>query len=241
MEILKIFLLILVSAALLSAQIVIEEVGVGSDSTRNRTVTVGSDSLVGQKSPWGAAFLSLTLPGAGQLYLEQHSKAAAYLSADLVLLAGSLFSEATSRRIFKNAINFARINAHTESTRDWRDDYWKDVGFGDSTFLSSQKWNEEWLKGREFDELYTGSDEWSWDSNVLKNEYNDQRSRSSRWHTASFTFLGGMVVNRVVSFIDARVSANRYNSRLFSSVQVTPYYSLADGSGAIYFTGSFGR
>ncbi len=242
MEILKRIIILIAFALPLSAQIVIEEVGV--DSSKGRSVTIGSDSIVGSKKVWRAAFLSLAVPGFGQYYLEEKKKGTAYFSADLILLGGSFFSEASSRRLYKNSINYAKNNALTSSTRDRKDVYWNDIGFGDSLITSIDDWNSELAKGREFGRMYEGStayekDYWSWLSISSKLSYIDQRDRAEKWHTASYIFLGGMLVNRIVSFVDGRVSANRYNSNLFSTIAIEPHYSFARDAGGVTVYGSF--
>lgn len=238
MEILKKLILTLLLTAPLSAQIVIEEVG--SDSSKNRSVTIGSDSVAGTKKVWRAAFLSLALPGMGQYYLENKTKGTVYLSMDLVLLGGSIFTEATSRRTYHNSINFARSNAQTVSQRDWKDNYWNDIAFGDSTITTSADWNAELAKGRDFERQYIGEDTWDWGNSMdAKNSYIRQRARAEKWHTAAFVFVGGMLVNRVVSFVDARISANLYNSSLFSSISVVPHYSILTDIGGLTVSGTF--
>lgn len=241
MAFLKFSLILLFALSPLSAQFTIQEVG--DDSTETKTINMSvSDETSGAKSEWGAAFLSLAVPGAGQMYLDQKRKGGAYFAADLLLLTGVIFSEATSRRKFESSMGFARIHAGTNSTRDRDDNYWNEIGLHDSTITDSKQWNDAFaIKYRDFDKQYLGNDSWDWgNSNYeAKEQYVEMRSSAATWHSASYFFVGGMIVNRVVSFIDARISAKRYNTTLLSTVMVQPHYSLFDGTAGLTLTARF--
>ncbi len=212
-----------------SAQLVIEEIG--ADSSETKTINLGVKDDKEVKSEWRAAFLSLALPGTGQFYLGQKKKGTTYISADIMMLAGAVFSEATSRRKYKSSIGYARVHAGTNSNRSWKDKYWNEIGLKDSTITNITDWNQQYDKYREFDKLYSDEDAWAWTSMDAKDNYVEQRKKAGDWNSASYFFLGGMILNRVVSFIDARVSAKRINSNVISNLDVYPHYSIFDGSG----------
>ncbi len=72
-----------------------------------------------------------------------------------------------------------------------------------------------------------------------KNSYIDQRDRADKWHVASLVMVGGMVVNRLVSFVDSRRIARKHNANLFSSVQVYPSYATTTETVNLTIVGSF--
>ncbi len=237
MEFLRIAVLVITLSSTLFAQLTIEEVT--SDSGTNETTVIKeSKGSNGRKNEWGAAFMSLAVPGVGQFYLEEKRKGAAFLSADIVLLAGVIFTEATSRRMFRNSMGYAQTYAGTKSGREWDDSYWEDIGLGGETITDNVGWNREKID-RDFESYYLGDDAWSWGSLESKEKYVEQRTASSDWHSASYIFIGGMVINRVISFVDARISATRYNTNILSSLDVYPHYSLASQSGGFTVVGFF--
>lgn len=241
MAFLKYSLILLFSISPLAAQFTIQEVG--DDSTEAKTINMNvTEDTEGTKSEWGAAFLSLAVPGAGQMYLGQKRKGGAYIAADLLLLTGVIFSEATSRRKFESSMGFARVHAGTNSSRDRDDNYWNELGLYDSTITDSKQWNDALAtKYRDFAKEYKGADSWDWGHSDYesKEHYVEMRSDAATWHSAAYFFVGGMIVNRVVSFIDARISAKRYNTSLLSTVQIQPHYSLLDGTAGLTLTTRF--
>ncbi len=229
MAFLKNILILLSCTFTVSAQLIIEEIG--ADSSETKTINLEVKDSSEAKSEWRAAFLSLALPGTGHLYLGQKKKGIAYISADIIMLAGAVFSEATSRRKYKNSIGYARVHAETNSDRGWKDKYWNEIGLKDSTVMNITEWNQQYDQYREFDKLYSDEDTWKWISFDAKANYLEQRKKAGDWNSASYFFLGGMILNRVVSFIDARVSTKRINSNVISNLEVYPHYSIIDGSG----------
>ncbi len=239
MAFLKIATTILLLSSSLMAQLVIEEVGEDSSDTRIITMQT-TEELEGRKNEWGAAFMSLGIPGLGQFYLQEKQKGAAFLSADVILLAGTIFTRATSIRKFEGSIGYAKTYADAQSNRAWDDGYWNDIGLHEGRITSDIDWNnDQYIKYRDFAKQYKDEDTWSWVSLASKESYVEQRENAGSWQTASYLLLGGMLINRVISFVDARVSAKRYNSNMLSSLEVFPYYAMSTGKTGFTILASF--
>lgn len=214
-----------------------DEYIIETDSAATSQVTIYDEGLEGQKkSEWGAAMLNLALPGAGHLYLKENKRAAVYLSIEAVTFMGMLFSEMTHRRYYDDARNIAFRYAHTETGRSDDDDYWRNIGLVES----SETYNELMRLNRTFDKQYLHhADQWDWDSEEDREQYGEVRSNGDKWHDAWSIFMGGLALNRLVSFVDARVMAKRYNRSILSRVHVQPVYSLVTDEGGLYLTFDF--
>lgn len=208
-----------------------------SATTSTSTVTIYDENVEAQKkSEWGAAMLNLALPGAGHLYLKENKRAAVYLSIEAVTFMGMLFSEMTHRRYYDDARNIAYRYAHTSTDRKDDDDYWRNIGLVES----SKTYNELMRLNRTFDKQYLQDpDQWEWDSEEDREKYGDVRTTGDKWHDAWSIFMGGLALNRLVAFVDARVMAKKYNRSLLSRVHVQPVYSLVSDEGGLYLTFDF--
>ncbi len=241
MEILKRSLfIILIYCLSVSAEMVIEEVTTSDDV---ETITqLPQESQFKKKSEWGAAFMSLALPGAGQLYIGKKKRALLFFSIDIALLAGSVFSESSSRNYYDNSQGYARRNSGITTTRDRDDSYWSIIG--NPNFLNYKEYNWALDNNRDFDSKYLNKeDQWIWGSEEQREDYSDMRDKAGYYHTASQLFLGGMLLNRVVSFIDARIGARRYNNSKenssLSSLEIAPRYSFANRASSVTFYYNF--
>ena len=193
-----------------------------------------------EKSVWGTAFLNLAIPGSGHLYIKEYNRAIMYFSIDVVLLGGAIFSGVTSSKMYDNSQEFAKINSGTNSTRDRDDKYWSIIG--NKGILTSDDYNWAMENNRDFDGRYLlAEDQWAWVSSDDRDTYSDMRDKAGYWNTASKLLIGGMVLNRIVSFIDGRVSANKYNRARgsFASIKFTPTYAIATKETALTFYYSF--
>ena len=238
----QVFLFLLILLSFLSAQT--EDITIvlpnTSDSTQIQEKKDDSLNLEieydneAKKSVWGPSFLNLALPGTGHFYLGDYKKGAAYLAADLTLWLGFAFSLASSHRTENSAMSYARTYAHTNSSYDYDNHYWSYLS--NSNFMSSEEYNEAQANNRAFDQMYLGDDAWQWDSKENQEAYSETRSSAKNWKTTSSIILGALFLNRVVSFVDGRISAQRYNN---AQMKVVPVYSLETKEVGMVFLMSF--
>ena len=172
-----------------------------------------SEQKVDAKPAWSASGLNLILPGSGYIYLSQKKPAAAFLTADILLWGGFFYTYAASKTRFDDSKSYARNNAHTHSARPNDDKYWNYLA--NENFMKVEDFNKAMLNNRELDKLYLDeSDFWSWDSEENRDEYAQIREKAVYWKTASTLVLGSLALNRLASFVSARVATRKHNEKI---------------------------
>ena len=177
------------------------------------------DRTAGEKPVWAASGLNLLVPGTGYFYLGEKRTGAAFLTADILLWSGFFYTHFTSRERYYSSIAFARLYAGTQSTRHRNDEYWSHIG--NPNFMRTQDFNWAMLNNRETDKTYTdAADQWSWQSEELRDQYAEMRRTAGHWQTASTLIVGTLALNRLISFVSARVATKRHNDKLNLTVPV---------------------
>ena len=79
--------------------------------------------------------------------------------------------------------------------------FWVDIGNYSSLFA----FNEEHLRWRDFNALYEDNDTWAWawDSSNNRERFENTRISSDTWRLRGSFLIGGVVLNHIVSAIDA--------------------------------------
>jgi hypothetical protein len=181
------------------------------------------------KPDWAASGLNLLVPGAGYLYLGEKNTAAAFFTTDLVIFGSFLFTRLTSTRRYEASIGFARIYAHTQSRLPYDHAYWSYLS--NRNFMNVNELNWAFQNNREFDRQFIEPSEfYSWDSPEARDRYAEMRREAGNWRTASTLMLGTLALNRLVSFVSARVATRRYNDRMFSAPTLAPTADLENKS-----------
>jgi hypothetical protein len=195
------------------------------------------------RSPGKAFLLSMILPGLGQRHTGHNGRAVGYFIGE-----GALWTTFTVLKIQENireedfeewAETFAGAKVHGRN-RD--EEYYQRI----SRYISSDEYNfevkalarlihpGETLEVRAQQLQYIeensirGDDTWEWASREKRNEFRVVRHRSlDAGRKANWT-LGGMVLLRVLSAIDAAILAGHYN-RDHASSRLSPDFILPDG------------
>ncbi|MGM0443488.1 MAG: hypothetical protein ACQEQV_04810 [Fibrobacterota bacterium] len=223
------------AALLCGEETVIDLPGAGTEDTGDVTISFSAQADTDpDKSEWGAAALSLALPGAGQVYAQNRRRAALYFALETVVFSGMILSRRTSDRLMDDAFSLAHRAAGVSAYPDQEDNYWRYI----TLFESSDDFNRAVEQGRDFDQKITRSDlQWQWRSTEEKERYTELRSDSEDWNDRWAVFAGAVVLNRVVSFIDARVLARRYNRENRQvTVSFQPVWSLPQGKTGLFCT-----
>lgn len=174
-----------------------------------------------------AALASLVLPGAGHQIIGDNKKAMVYFATEAVLLCGTIFCERFSTRLLGDSRNYAWQYAQTVCNKDPDDEYWKNIG--DKYFKSSKEYNYVMELNRQFDRKYVQPEEqWYWEDESYQTTYRDIRANATRFHIAATFLIGGMILDRVISFIDVRITSKRKTFETATlDLNVRPYYSLS--------------
>jgi hypothetical protein len=223
------------AAALLApaaAQVVVEE-GVTTD-----TVELFAKANAPEKSGVLAMGASLLLPGLGQQYLGQESRAFLYYSMEALFIFGAIYSHYNSKKVFDDAKAYASAHAQIEGGSGATDQFWQDVGQYDA---SEDFNNTLLLDNRNFDGAYLAPNlQWRWDDpENRKTTYSSYIKNSMRYDVASSFFIGAMILNRLVSFVDARFAAHHQSIKALSSLQVIPAFDPRNSTSSIMIKAGF--
>ena len=173
----------------------------------------------GRKSITKAMLLSLLLPGAGELYAENHTGSKIFLGLEGSIWAG--FFAFRTYGSWKKTDYKGYAAAHAGVLLNSKtDDFFENITYYDSRDQYNQ-----------FAKLYHGADatiypendfwNWNWDSQDSKGRFRDLRNQSKTAYRKALFMVGLAAVNRVVSVLDAARSVKKFNRKLgseFSSI-----------------------
>lgn len=165
-----------------------------------------------KKSAGLAALYSLVLPGAGEWYADGLDAAKYPLIAEAALWLTYGTMEYYGGWLRDDARTFAVSHAGVSST-NMSDQFFVDV----SNFSNQYDYNDKKLRDRSLDLVYTGSQyAWQWDTDANRLAFKDERLKSDRVFNNAKFVIGGMIVNRIVSVINAMRLTRRFNRSLES-------------------------
>jgi len=143
---------------------------------------------------------SLVLPGWGEYSLDNQIRGRIFVLSETVLLLAILGSYSVAQRQEKEYKAYAAEHAGIDLIGKDRQ-FWVDIGNYSSLFT----FNEEHLRWRDFNALYEDNDTWawSWDSSNNRERFENTRIASDSWRLRGSFLIGGVVLNHIVSAIDA--------------------------------------
>lgn len=164
-----------------------------------------------KKSVTMAFFYSLLIPGLGEAYIGRPVYTKIFLSLEVLgwgLLIGNYEHVSWLQNDYKN---FAR--QHAGVGQDSKDDgYWIDIGKYDTIY----EYNEQRRRDRDVDAIYEENaiNYWRWDSHKNRLDYDGRRIHSRELEQDEVYYIGGIVLNHLVSAINALRLAKAYNRNL---------------------------
>lgn len=172
--------------------------------------------------PTGISWISLLLPGSGHQYADSRLKALGYISFDLFALTGAIFFKQYSNRLIANYKSYASQYASISSSVS-DEFYWQVIG----SFNSYYDYHETLNRVRESERKFTGQEYfWQWKDTLLRDEYLSFQKAAKRFNTLSTFFIGAMILNRIIAFIDLRTMLKndrfKNSSLFFKPVSLTP-------------------
>lgn len=149
------------------------------------------------RAPIGS-FKSLLVPGWGQLAGGEKTRGYLFLTTE-VLLVGGLLSQTLYQGWLEDDYRiFAVQHAGVQGDRDHQ--YYVDVG----NWMTVGEYNEQRLRYRQIDEMFTDpAYDWRWDSEENRAEFKNTRLRADAAGQRVLLFGGGLLLNHLLSFIDA--------------------------------------
>lgn len=167
-------------------------------------------AAVEKRSPMTAVLYSLLLPGMGELYADGFDEGRYSLIAEGGLWLSYYSFQQYGDWIQKDSRNFAAVHAGAQI--DGKDDqYFVNVG----NFNDSYEYNDKKLRDRELERLYdvNAGYAWKWDMEANRREFRAMRVSSERVLNNSQFIIAAVVVNRIVSAINAARLARLFNQR----------------------------
>ncbi len=179
-------------------------------TTENSNQQIVLDDVKGKKNTGLAILYSLLLPGMGELYADAYDSGIYFTIAD-----GALWGTYIGMNIYGNwqkdrYVAYAQTNGGAKI--DGKDeDYYATIG----EYLNIDQYNDEKAFERNFDEMYnTEHYFWKWNTSEERKNYR------SMWVSSEQTFndvrfvVGALLLNRVVSAINAVRLVSKYNKNL---------------------------
>ena len=176
---------------------------------------------------------SLVLPGWGEYSLDNQIRGRIFVLSETVLLLAILGSYSVSQR---QETEFRAYAAeHAGISPDGKDrQFWVDIG----NYSSLLAFNEEHLRWRDFNALYEDNDTWTWawDSGNNRERFENMRIASDSWRLRGSFLIGGVVLNHIVSAIDALYLSKISNIK---ETVVSPHYNPYSDEMGLTLTVSF--
>jgi len=164
-----------------------------------------------KKSPSTAFLLSLALPGTGQLYSGDKTKAKVFLGAEVVWWGSFWLFRTLGDWKKEDYENFAASNAGVNPDGK-SEDFYSNLSF----YNTRDEYNQ-------FTRLFNGPSQpvypeddfwnWEWQSNNTRLEYRDLRNQSKTYYRRALYSVGAAILSRIVSGLDAAKTAKKYNQK----------------------------
>lgn len=164
-----------------------------------RTLGQSSDSGLKASKPGGEAFIkSLLVPGWGQLSQGRRGAATAFITAEALLFGAWLGLRTYADWLEDDYIAMARQHAGVVGSHDH--EFYIDIG----NWSNEREFNEARIRDRWFDRIYWDLDDrWQWDSEQSRLHFKSVRIASDQARQNAVLFAGGMLLNHLLSAIDA--------------------------------------
>lgn len=175
---------------------------------------IAIDDVKQKKSAGLAIVYSLLLPGMGELYADAYDSGVYFTIADGVLWGTYIGMNVYGNWQKDRYISYAETNADI-TTENKDDDYYATI----SEYLSIDQYNDQKAFERNFDEMYnTEQYFWKWNTSEERKTYRDMWVSSEQTLNDVRFVVWGLLLNRVVSAINAVRLVSRYNNNLNQEV-----------------------
>lgn len=196
-----------------------------SSSTVTQTNEVNSNLLLPEqkkKSAGLAILYSMILPGMGELYADAFDSGKYFTITD-----GVLWSVFAGFNIYgnwqkDNYIAFAKTNAGIDLNGK-ESDFIANVGI----YASTDEYNRIQELNRDFGNTYNASSQyWNWVNNDKRKEFRDIWSSSESAFTNVRFVAGALILNRIVSVINAVRLVAAYNKNITQQLSWNVYFDV---------------
>ncbi|MCL4548652.1 MAG: hypothetical protein M1495_08795 [Bacteroidetes bacterium] len=175
-----------------------------------------------KKSPALAVLYSLLLPGMGELYANRYDTGKYFTIADGVLWGVFAGFNIYGNWQEKNYKSFAESKGGV-SLNGKDSDYYANIG----NYLSIDEYNAAMDLQGNFSKVYnTATQYWKWNSNDQRREYRNMWSSSEQAFNNERFAIGALILNRVISAINAVRLVNSHNKNLSQQVSWNLYFDV---------------
>ena len=180
------------------------------------------DFTLEKKSPALAILYSMLIPGMGELYADRYDNGKYFTIADGVLwgvFAGfNIYGNWQEKNYKAFAESKGGVNLNNKDA-----DYYANIG----NYLSIDEYNAAMDLQSNFGKVYnTAANYWKWDSNDQRREYRNMWSSSEQAINNERFVVGALILNRVISAINAVRLVNSYNKKLNQKVSWNFYFNV---------------
>ena len=179
------------------------------------TVSINSFETTEKKSVGLGIIYSLLLPGMGELYADAYNTGKYFTIADGVLWGTLIGMSAYSNWQEDNYKAYAASTGGVINDSNKDEDFYANIG----DYTSVYTYNDQKALERNFDEMY---DEeayfWKWNTTDERRAYRDMWNSSETASNNIRFVVGGLILNRIVSAINAARLVSSYNNRLEEEV-----------------------
>lgn len=170
-----------------------------------------SDDLATEKKSTALAILySLLLPGMGELYADGYESGKYFTIAEGALWATYIGMSVYASNQEDNYKAFATTNASI-NTNGKNDEYFATIG----QYQNIDNYNDQKALERNFDKMYDRETFfWKWQNTEERRSYRSMWSSSEQTYNDLRFVVGAMILNRVVSAINAVRLVSAYNNRI---------------------------
>jgi hypothetical protein len=184
------------------------------DPIQNTNINLSSNLSNEKKSVGVGIVYSLLLPGMGELYADAYNTGKYFTIADGVLWGTLIGMNAYSNIQEDNYKSYAATRAGViHENKD--EDYYANIG----DYTSVYSYNDQKALERNFDEMYDEeANFWKWNSTDERRTYRDMWNSSETASNNIRFVVGGLILNRIVSAINAARLVSSYNSRIEEEV-----------------------
>ncbi len=167
-----------------------------------------------KKSVGLGVLYSLLLPGMGELYADSYNVGKYFTIADGILWGTFIGMNSYSSWQEENYMSYAASHADVEnSNKD--ENYYATIG----NYTSVDSYNDEKALERNFDEMYNPVNYyWKWNTSSERETYREMWSSSEQTSNDIRFVVGGLILNRVASAINAARLVSSYNKSLEKEV-----------------------
>ena len=162
-----------------------------------------------KKSAAAAVIYSLLIPGMGELYTGRFDQGKYSLIAEGTLWLSYVSYRQYGLWIREDARNFSASHAGVQ-VNGKTDQFFVDV----ANFNNTYDYNEKKLRDRTPEKMYDINSDfyWNWDADINRQQFRSLRVSSEKVLNNSKFIIGAVIVNHVISAINAARLTKQYNS-----------------------------